>query len=177
MKHEITAKRLQKALDEAGLKPYQLADKSGVSQASISQYLNGSHKPSNISSGKMAEVLNVSPVWLMGFDVPQENLKDYTSKVANAFSGYTKLTDEALSVQRDIDDALSVARNVESMKPIEVYPPEVQRTKNKYEFALLQMYRELNDEGQNKLLSYADDLVQSNKYIKNSEFGDVEESS
>ncbi|MFR6462050.1 MAG: helix-turn-helix domain-containing protein [Anaerostipes hadrus] len=43
-----------------------------VSKASISQYLNGSHAPSNISSGKMAKILNVNPVWLMGFDVPMQ---------------------------------------------------------------------------------------------------------
>ncbi|MFR2169682.1 MAG: hypothetical protein ACLS54_03025 [Anaerostipes hadrus] len=38
----------------------------------MSQYLNGSHAPSNISSGKMAKILNVNPVWLMGFDVPMQ---------------------------------------------------------------------------------------------------------
>lgn len=70
MKNEITAKRLTLALSNANIRPQELADKSGVSKASISQYVNGSHAPSNISSGKMASVLNVNPLWLMGFDVP-----------------------------------------------------------------------------------------------------------
>lgn len=70
MKNEITAKRLSLALSNANLRPQELADKSGVSKASISQYVNGSHAPSNISSGKMASVLKVNPLWLMGFDVP-----------------------------------------------------------------------------------------------------------
>lgn len=77
MKNEITAKRLQKALSDMNMKPQELVDKSGVSKASISQYVNGSHTPSNISSGKMAKVLNVNPLWLMGFDVPMENETDY----------------------------------------------------------------------------------------------------
>lgn len=70
MKNEITAKRLSLALSNANMKPQELADKSGVSKSSISQYVNGSHSPSNISSGKMAPILNVNPLWLMGFDVP-----------------------------------------------------------------------------------------------------------
>nr|DAR47325.1 MAG TPA: Helix-turn-helix XRE-family like protein [Bacteriophage sp.] len=71
MKCEVTAKRLRKALNECGMKPQELADKTGISKSSISQYLNGSHAPSNISSGKMGKVLNVEPLWLMGFDVEQ----------------------------------------------------------------------------------------------------------
>lgn len=69
MKNELTAKRLQLALSNANMNQQELADKSGVSKASISQYVNGSHAPSNISSGKMGKILNVEPMWLMGFDV------------------------------------------------------------------------------------------------------------
>lgn len=72
MKCEITAKRLKQALDKCSMKPQELSEKSGVSKASISQYINGSHTPSNISSGKMATILNVNPLWLMGFDVPMD---------------------------------------------------------------------------------------------------------
>lgn len=77
MKNELTAKRLRKALSDINMKPQELADKSGVSKSSISQYVNGSHAPSNISSGKMGKVLNVEPMWLMGFDV--EMRKDFSS--------------------------------------------------------------------------------------------------
>lgn len=70
MKHELTAKRLQLSMNNAGLSAQELSNQSKVAKASISQYVNGSHKPSNISSGKMASVLNVNPLWLMGFDVP-----------------------------------------------------------------------------------------------------------
>lgn len=69
MKNEITAKRLQIALSNKNMKPQELCDASGVSKSSISQYINGSHCPSNISSGKMGKILNVNPLWLMGFDV------------------------------------------------------------------------------------------------------------
>lgn len=71
MKHEKTAMRLRDAMAERNIIAQDLAERSGVSKASISQYINGSHKPSNVSAGKMAEVLEVSPLWLMGFDVPR----------------------------------------------------------------------------------------------------------
>ncbi|MBR1701907.1 MAG: helix-turn-helix domain-containing protein [Lachnospiraceae bacterium] len=70
MKYEITAKRLKQALNSKNMIPQELADRSHINKASISQYINGSHAPSNISSGKMASVLEVNPLWLMGFDVP-----------------------------------------------------------------------------------------------------------
>lgn len=70
MKHELTALRLKEALNQCNMIPKELSVKSGVSESSISQYVNGSHAPSNISSGKMASVLGVDPMWLMGFDVP-----------------------------------------------------------------------------------------------------------
>ena len=80
MKNELTAKRLQIALSNSNMKPQELADKSGVSKSSISQYVNGSHAPSNISSGKMGKVLGVHPLWFMGFDV--EMTKEVSSSEA-----------------------------------------------------------------------------------------------
>lgn len=69
MKHELTAKRLNEALQNTGITAQELSRRSGVNKASISQYRNGTHAPSNISAGKMAKALNVNPLWLMGFDV------------------------------------------------------------------------------------------------------------
>jgi repressor LexA len=69
MKYEKTAKRLMKALSDNNMRAQDLVNATGISKASISQYVNGSHAPSNISAGKMAAALGVSPIWLMGFDV------------------------------------------------------------------------------------------------------------
>lgn len=81
MKSPITAERLTKALELKNIIPVELSQQSGVSQASISQYMNGSHAPSNISSAKMAMVLDVNPMWLMGFDVPMK--KEFPDKTEN----------------------------------------------------------------------------------------------
>lgn len=69
MKYELTAKRLQVALMNTHMKPQELANRSGVSKSSISQYVNGVHAPSVSSSQKMGNILQVNPLWLMGFNV------------------------------------------------------------------------------------------------------------
>ena len=71
MKNEITALRLLEAMKEIGITQRELSERAGIKEASVSQYINGSHAPSNLSAGKMAKVLHVNPVWLMGFDVPK----------------------------------------------------------------------------------------------------------
>lgn len=80
MKYPETAKRLSDALNLKKLKAQELADASGVAKASISQYINGSHCPSTLSAGKMANVLGVDAMWLMGFDVPMIKLNDGNPK-------------------------------------------------------------------------------------------------
>lgn len=75
MKYPVTAQRLRQILTEKGLSQQDLANASDVNKSSVSQYLNGTHAPSNISAGKMAAVLGVNPVWLMGFDAPMHDQK------------------------------------------------------------------------------------------------------
>lgn len=82
MKFRKTANRLNEALSDAGLSPQDLVNITGINKASISQYRNGTHKPSNKTAAMMAPVLNVNPLWLMGFDVGK-----------NEPSLYRKLTD------------------------------------------------------------------------------------
>ena len=69
---EETARRLLLALSNAGITSSELSEKSGVSKSSISQYCHAIQSPSNLSAPKMARVLGVDPLWLMGFDVPMK---------------------------------------------------------------------------------------------------------
>lgn len=62
--------RLKQALKQTGMNQQELSEKSGVSKASISQYIHGRFAPSNVTACKLGDVLNVNPAWLMGFDVP-----------------------------------------------------------------------------------------------------------
>lgn len=46
------------------------ADKVGIGKSSVSQYVNGTNFPGNKTAAKIAKAFNVSPMWVMGFDVP-----------------------------------------------------------------------------------------------------------
>lgn len=48
------------------------SEKTKLNKASVSQYVNGKNLPGNITSAKIAQVFNVNPAWVMGFDVPME---------------------------------------------------------------------------------------------------------
>ena len=69
MRNPETAKRLSEAMSRKNLTAKELSDKSGVSESSISQYLHGLFAPKNKTAAKLADVLCVNPMWLMGFDV------------------------------------------------------------------------------------------------------------
>jgi transcriptional regulator with XRE-family HTH domain len=49
------------------------ADAVKINKASVSQYVNGSNTPGNITAGKIAAVCRVDPLWVMGFDVPMKS--------------------------------------------------------------------------------------------------------
>lgn len=59
------------------------AEKVGIGKSSVSQYVNGTNFPTNIRAAQIAESFNVSPMWVMGFDVPmydKENADFYTKQ-------------------------------------------------------------------------------------------------
>ena len=66
---ESFQRRFEQALASSDLKPSELAEKTGISQATISQYRSGYSKPKQPRLMKLATALGVSPVWLMGLDV------------------------------------------------------------------------------------------------------------
>lgn len=83
---KVSSRRLGSLLSELGISQQELADKSGVLKSSISQYLTERATPSNINAGKMAKVLSVDPLWLLGYDGPmrKEN-SDSGTKFDNIF--------------------------------------------------------------------------------------------
>lgn len=109
---------------ELGLTLSQIADKMGVSEATVQRWESGNIKSLRQERiGPLSEILRVSPAVLMGW----------------------------------ADD--------------EVTSPSPRPPITSKEEELLALHRQLNDEGQEKLLSYADDLVSSGKYIKSDPLG------
>ena len=71
-KREPFARRLTRAMEIMEIKPVELADKSGCSAASISQWMGGLYEAKQNAIHALSKALNVSEGWLMGFDVPME---------------------------------------------------------------------------------------------------------
>ena len=65
--------RLTAAMKERGIRATDLALRTGLSKARISQYVNGRYVPKSDAILSLSEVLGVSPLWLMGEDVEAES--------------------------------------------------------------------------------------------------------
>lgn len=62
--------RLKQALDVRGLRPIDLANRTDIPKSMISYYLSGKTTPKADRLYKIAQTLEVSEAWLMGYDVP-----------------------------------------------------------------------------------------------------------
>lgn len=81
---ELFAKRLRDSMENREIKAADLARLSGVSKGMISLYLRGEHEPGQLNTSKMAQVLGVSPAWLMGLNsepVARFHQKDILCKI------------------------------------------------------------------------------------------------
>lgn len=64
--------RFIQAMDIRQMRQIDVAEKSGLDKAQISQYKNGKYEPMQDALYKLAKALNVNVAWLMGHDVPME---------------------------------------------------------------------------------------------------------
>lgn len=97
MLYPITSKRLLEAMNDKGITAYELAKRSGVGKSSISHYTNGNHVPHNVNASRLAKVLGVNPLWLMGLEDVKENIHEQPLKEG----------------QEDLRELVSIAENLE----------------------------------------------------------------
>ena len=71
MKKTAFSKRLRAIIEEKNLRQIDLCQKTGIGKSAMSQYLRGSFEPKQQNLHALAEALNVSEAWLMGYDVPR----------------------------------------------------------------------------------------------------------
>ena len=71
-KIESCGKRIQQALTIRNMKQSELCKLAGVPKSSLSLYMSGAYEPKQDRLYRMAETLNVSEYWLMGYDVLME---------------------------------------------------------------------------------------------------------
>ena len=109
-------KRLNFLMTDKNISQNKLAEMTGITQSSISDWANGKYKPRQDKVYLLSEALKVSPAYLLGY-TDNKNLDQHDYKEEN--------------------DNLNM------------------------------LFNKLNDEGQEKVLNYTQDLVDSGKYSKN----------
>lgn len=68
----VTSDRIKEAMSLRGVTQSELSEKTKIGKSSISTYLKGAYEPKQRNLYKIAQVLDVDPVWLMGGDVPMQ---------------------------------------------------------------------------------------------------------
>ena len=79
------AERIVLALMETGMKQSELCRLTGIPKSAMSQYIKGSFEPKQDRIYKIAQALNVSEAWLMGFDVPMRKSTYKESSIPDGF--------------------------------------------------------------------------------------------
>ena len=67
--------RIAEALSIRGWKQVDLVERTGISKSSINGWVKQNWQPKQKALMKMAQVLDVSEMWLAGYDVPMERPK------------------------------------------------------------------------------------------------------
>lgn len=69
---DTTSNRLKIALRETGKKQVDLVNETGIDKGSISHYVSGKYIPKQDTIYKLAKALDVSEMWLWGYDCEKE---------------------------------------------------------------------------------------------------------
>lgn len=64
--------RIREALAIRNMKQVELAEKTGIVKGTINNWLNQRYQPKQKALIKLAQALDVSEMWLAGYDVPME---------------------------------------------------------------------------------------------------------
>lgn len=152
---------IKKRRKELGLTLSQIAEQMGVAEATVQRWESGNIKSIRYDKiTKLAEILKVTPATIMGWDEETYNTLYNLATDMSCIEEFKALSEE--DKRRALDSV-----KIPSLHDYELRPQET---------CLIYAFRALNPEGQEKLLDYADDLVQSGKYIKSdsSELGAAE---
>lgn len=72
----LFSQRLKKALEELNVTQTELCKRTDIPKSAMSQYVSGNFQPKQDRLYKIADSLNISPAWLMGYEVPMSLPKE-----------------------------------------------------------------------------------------------------
>ena len=114
--------RIEEALAIRGLKRIDLAEKTGICRSTISNWANQKYQPKQKSLVVLAQALNVSELWLAGYDIPMErspervkmdmlaksiNIVRKDERLSNLIINITKLNEQQLATVESVVNELT----------------------------------------------------------------------
>lgn len=115
MKISTFAQRLRAGLDVRGMSQAELAARSKISKSSISHYLKGDWEGKQDAVYSLAQVLDVSEAWLMGYDVPMDSERPTQPQlsVPPGFEPLPKMVKRPLIGNIACGDPITAEQNIE----------------------------------------------------------------
>ncbi len=77
--------RLAELLNAFDLKQHDLAERTGISESVISQYLSGKRLPRQDKIAIIADTFDVEPAWLMGYNIEMSR-KEHSKRAEKEYS-------------------------------------------------------------------------------------------
>lgn len=95
------AERLGDAMAARDMRQIDLANAAGIYVGTINNYLKGKYSPKKDKLEVLARALGVSPVWLMGLDVPMvDEEQELSAEAQEIAAAYDKLNEESRALVR-----------------------------------------------------------------------------
>lgn len=105
---ETFASRFNKAINLRGLKQVDICNRTGIKKSAMSQYVHGGFVPKQEPLQKIAIALDVSEIWLLGYDAPM-------SRDSINLSTHESILIYAYRKQSDIQPAVDRLLGIEKM--------------------------------------------------------------
>lgn len=112
--------RLSKAMTMRNKRAIDVVNATGISESALSQYRSGTISPKRNNLIILADYLNVSPTWLMGFSVPMVDKDELENKIIKKRLEYidTDINDsrKCKQLEKEIAELEKILRDIFSNK-------------------------------------------------------------
>jgi len=116
---DTTANRIRIAMNDAGKRQADLVRETGIDKGALSHYLKGRYEPKQDVVYKLAVALNVSEMWLWGYDCPKgRTVEQKNNDIISDAVVKMRTDNEFLSLVEDLllldDEKLSIVKQMAS---------------------------------------------------------------
>lgn len=113
------ANRLNAAMNARNMKQADLVERTNLSKQQVSQYVNGKFEAKQQAVYTLAQVLDVSEAWLMGYDVPMEKVQVTADTINEWEEKYNP--NGRLAKETQLCELLEECRGADAMDAVDLY--------------------------------------------------------